>query len=181
MLPSDQNAVKNNNVRRIIIIVTLALAVGLIAWGIAEKVRSQQEAERAAADIEQQVKPKTKYVELAAFGVRYASSETAGQVSYEAKELNGIQTVPLVASRLVMAEYQCMGDNGGEFGYMIEVTPETAAIGMIPAFETQAGSTTYGLVSTIRSECYEAELAKQFSKDVPKAIMDSLEPIPAAD
>jgi hypothetical protein len=177
MLP-DQNAAKNKSMWRSILIVTLAIVVGLTAWWVVGKIRSQQ-AERAV--FERQVKPKTEYVELAAFGVRYTSSEAAGQISYDVKELNGIKTVPLIASRLAMADYQCMGDNGGDFGYIVEVTPETAAIGMIPAFEARVGSTTYGFVSTIRPECYEAELAEQFSKTVPKTIMESLEPIPATD
>lgn len=180
MYPEYKNDVKNRRIKYSMLAVVLVVA-GLVTWGVVETIQSRKAAEQAAVDIEKEVKPKTEYVELDLLGVRYSSSRSAGQVSYEYEVIGGAETVSLTASRLALAEYQCTGVNSGMFGYLIEVSSRTAEAGLTPDYEKQVGSRTFGLVNAIRPECYSEELAKQFSQEVPKAIIDSLEPIPGSD
>ncbi len=122
-----------------------------------------------------QIKPKTANVTLSIFNVRFASSESAGQVSYTVRNIGGIQIVPLIASRLKSSAYTCSGVNTGEFGYLFEITPATMRFQA--AYKKEVGGKTYGLVRTIRSECLSSDLVDQFTDIVPATIVQSLEPV----
>ncbi len=175
MNESPFNTIKQGGLKRVALILVAVLVVGLGVWWIATTVKAQQDAKQKAADIEVQVKPKTAYVSLDVLGLRYKSSDSAGQVSYDVTTIGDVKTVPLISSRLKLAEYSCAGENTGEFGYLLEVTP--AAFGIEPTYKKVVGGKTYGLVSTTRKECFNEELVKQFGETVPKAIVESLEPI----
>jgi len=166
---------ERGSVEIVLLVLVLAVAVGLVAWRIAETQNAQTDAEHSAAMAENAPDVKAKYVTVTELGFKFLNPTDAGELTYKINGKAGEQYARVSSSKLKAATYTCKGENLGEVG-TIHVMPKDGDMsGMEPGQLTKiVGEKEYSFYTALQTTCYEPAVQKQFRDTVPKAVMDSI-------
>ncbi|HEX6462295.1 MAG TPA: hypothetical protein VFZ58_03405 [Candidatus Saccharimonadales bacterium] len=162
---------QRGSIEIVILVLVFAIAIGVVAWRVAETQNAQTDAERSAAIADNAPDVTAKYIKVNELSFSFLEPTEAGSITYEK---TGEKTIVLYSSTLKDAKRTCGGEPTGEFGAITVAQKDEPKPVPTPAFTKIIGSKEYHFSSGIHTICYEENITKKFTETVPKAITNSI-------
>lgn len=176
------NVKERGSIEVVILVIVVAAIVGLVAWRIADTMKTQQDTEAATNNL-QSMPPvaQVNKVDVPELEVKFEVPKKYGNIS-AVKSKVGPLSVDLISEKLKDAPYKCKGDNTGQFGalYILggnNVLPAGADQGAVKEID---GKKFYLHVFFPASEtledgsCYSDELMSEIGDEAADSIRRTL-------
>jgi len=170
---------QKGSVEVVALIIIVAVISGLVAWRIADTMKTQQDTQEAVNNTQTIVPPQNNNVAVEAYGLSFKTPPGHSDITVQTTTKDDAEVVQLVSATLKNAEYLCEGENKGIFGNLVIASESTELIEEVPTIKV--GDKTYGFERTFNPECFKDDISNIFSYAVPKTIVENLEALPVIE